>query len=115
MATVALLECSFLIPIRRDANLSDGLLHEADTWDKLEVELFERFGGGTTAPGIYAGFYADPDTGKRVDDESKRLIVAVPESRLGDLRQLVAEACDWFQQKCIYLSVAGHVEFVSKP
>ena len=60
------------------------------------------------------GFYTDPDTGQRVSDESKRIIAAVSESRLDELRQLLVEACDWFQQKCIYLSVAGRVEFVSK-
>ena len=99
MSDEPIVECAFLIPIRRDALLSDGEPHSAETWDKLDDELFRRFGGGTNAPGLYAGFYTDPDTGQRVSDESKRVILAVSESRIDELRQLVVDACDWFQQK----------------
>jgi len=110
-----LVECSFLIPIRRDANLSDGQEHKPETWELLFSELFVRFGGRTIAPGLYSGAYRDPDTGLEVGDESRKLIVAIPETELDQLRQLLTEGCDWFQQKCIYLSVAGRVEFVVKP
>lgn len=109
-----LLECSFFISINRDANLSDGLPHETDIWEKLDNELYCRFEVGTTAPGLYQGFYRDPDTGSRVDDESIRYIIALPESQLEALRVFLREACEWFQQKCLYLSVAGHVEFVRR-
>ena len=50
-----------------------------------------------------------------MDDESARFIVALPESQVDELRQLLVEACNRFYQKCIYLSVAGQVEFVNKP
>jgi len=109
-----LLECSFLIPLRRDANLSDGEIHDLDLWDWLTTEIFNRFRGGTAAPGTYLGFYEDPQTRQRVADESYRYIVAVEESRVSELRQLLSAACVFFQQKCIYLSVAGHVEFVER-
>ena len=115
MTELSLVECSFFIPIHRDSQLSDGSLHNQDVWQKLNDELFARFDGGTAAPDLYRGFYRDPDTGQRVDDESRRFVVAVPESALDEVRRLLAEACDWFQQKCIYLSVAGQVEFVRKP
>jgi hypothetical protein len=39
-------------------------------------------------------------------------LLALARSRLAELRQLLAQACGRFQQKCIYLSVAGRVEFV---
>ena len=107
-----LVECSFLIPVRRDALMSDGKPHEPVAWDRLEDELYVRLMSGTTAPGLYVGFYTDPDTGQKVSDESRRMIVAIPEQRVDDLRQLISEACDWFQQKCIYLSIAGRVEFI---
>ena len=105
-------ECSFFIPVRRDANLSDGVLHSAEVWEWLDNELFDRFGGGTAAPGLYAGFYRDPDTKERVADQSHKFIVAVSAKQLDDLRDLLAQACVKFQQKCIYLSVAGEVEFI---
>jgi hypothetical protein len=110
-----IVECSFFVPVRRDVNLSDGKDHEPEMWDRLNAELYLRFGGRTIAPGVYSGAYRDPDTGLEVPDESVRYIIALPEGVLDQLRQLLIEVCDWFQQKCIYLSVAGKVEFISKP
>ncbi len=110
-----IVECSFFVPTVRDANLSDGKPHEAATWEKLYEAMYVRFGGRTVAPGLYSGVYRDPDTGTPVADESQKMIVAMEESRLDELRQLLVEVCDWFQQKCIHLSVAGSVEFVANP
>jgi hypothetical protein len=112
MASVALVECSFFIPLRRDANLSDGAPHPPEAWDWLDNELYDRFKGGTMAPGQYRGSYEDPDTGDRVADDSLRFIVAVPKKEVARLRTLLGAACVIFAQKCIYLSVAGKVEFV---
>lgn len=106
------LECAFLIPIRRDVNLSDGDLHATDAWEWLDDELFERFDGRTIAPGLYEGFYRDPDTEERIPDESRKYIVAVSQSEIDKLRELLTAAKVVFQQKCLYLSVAGEVEFV---
>jgi hypothetical protein len=111
-----LVECSFLIPTRRDAYLSDGELHSTESWQWLDDELYARFDGRTVAPGLYEGFYRDPDTKQRVPDQSRRYIVAIHQSGVNDLRVLLAVACGVFQQKCIYLSVAGQVEFIeAKP
>ena len=106
------LECSFLIPLRRDAVLSDGKLHPVEAWEWLRDELYSQFGGQTLAPGLYQGFYTDPDTGAQVQDESYRFIVAVSESKVLELRLLLQAACVMFGQKCIYLSLAGKVEFI---
>jgi hypothetical protein len=105
------LECSFLIPVRRDALLSDGKPHATRTWRWLEEELLV-FGGMTRAPGLHTGEYLDRDTGRRVPDRSRGYTVAVLRPRVQELRQLLRKACGKFQQKCIYLSVAGRVEFV---
>jgi hypothetical protein len=50
-----------------------------------------------------------------VIDESRRYVVALPQDQVDELRALLREACTVFQQKCIYLSVAGYVEFVYGP
>jgi hypothetical protein len=104
VADESLVECSFFIPIRRDPILSDGEPHPPDVWRWLDELLFDLFGGRTLAPGFYRGFYRDPDTGQQVDDESRRYIVALPESEVARLRVLLASCCEWFQQKCIGLT-----------
>jgi hypothetical protein len=38
MSQRPLVECSFLIPVRRDKVLSDGGLHEPSTWDWFDNE-----------------------------------------------------------------------------
>jgi hypothetical protein len=105
-----LLECSFLIPVRRDRILSDGKLHPTTTWTWLEDELV-AFGGMTRAPDRQ-GMYFDPDTREAVRDRSRNYVVAVARADVPQLRRLLRRACRQFGQKCIYLSVAGLVEFV---
>jgi hypothetical protein len=61
---------------------------------------------------FYEGWYLDPDAGESVRDLSRKYIVAVPRARADELRRLIRQACGRFAQKCIYLSVAGRVEFV---
>jgi hypothetical protein len=114
VARKRLLECSFLIPVRRDSKLSDGGPHRRREWTWLEKELV-ALGGVTQATGLYAGWYVDPDTRKPVKDLSRKFFVALPREEITRLRSLLREACGVFQQKCIYLSVAGHVEFVERP
>ena len=82
------------------------------TWDWLEDELLtlRRPDPRPTAE----GFYFDPDTGEPVRDRSRNYVVAVPHARVAELRRLLRQACGQFGQKCIYLSVAGLVEFVEE-
>lgn len=111
MAGKTLLECSFLIPIPRDKQFSDGKSHKPRAWKWLEARL-EEFGGATRATALYSGWYRDPETGARVSDLSRQYVVAVPRPMLDKLRALLREACEVFRQKCIYLSIASKVEFV---
>ena len=106
------IQCEFLIPVRRDAKLSDGKRHLSAAWKWLQERLYVEFRGYTIAPGLYKGVYEDPDDGSPVMDESFRYEVALPQGRLDDLRAVLQGACVVFQQKCIYVSVAGRVEFV---
>ncbi len=114
VARKILLECSFLIPLQRDKNLSDGKLHKPEAWNWLEAEL-HAFGGASCATEATAGWYVDPNTSERVQDDSWKYTVALPRRQLRRLRSLLREACLVFEQKCIYLSVAGYVEFVARP
>jgi hypothetical protein len=111
MARKVLLECSFLIPVRRDRNLSDGERQFPEAWAWLRDEMYE-FGGVTESTQTYSGWYPDPDTRERVWDESRKFFVAITRAQVSQLRKLLGRACAVFFQKCIYLSVAGRVEFV---
>jgi hypothetical protein len=113
VARKKLLECSFLIPLRRDKDLADGKHHKPRSWEWLELQL-SQFGGGGYANEMMSGWYEDADTQERVWDDSWKYVVAVPRQRLGRLRSVLREACQVFGQKCIYLSVAGYVEFVAR-
>jgi len=115
MADEPMAECSFLIPVSRDAELSDGQPHARRLWEWLHIELETRFGGWTLAPGVFTAAYIDPDTKATVRDKSRRYTIAIPENEIEDVRRLLSGVCVLFQQKCIYLSVAGRVEFIEAP
>jgi hypothetical protein len=104
-------ECSFLIPLTRDAVGSDGRPHPPLVWEWLDHQLFSKCSGLTMAPGEYSGSYIDPEQQVRVDDQSRRFIVALPRRELEQLRSILRDACYLFAQKSLYLSVGGKVEF----
>jgi hypothetical protein len=112
MSTKILRECRFLIPLCRDKEISDGDLHQTDTWQWLDSELAELFGGRTKSTETLQGSWKNPKTGAITSDESIQFIVAVPKQRLDELRDVLSLACIVFAQQCIYLSIAGNVEFV---
>lgn len=99
MVRRSVVECSFLIPVHRDANLSDGWLHSSEAWEWLDDRLFELFGGRTLAPGLHQGFYQDPDTGEKVTDTAYKYTVALSRSRLKQLRALLSEACECLRRR----------------
>ena len=112
MSQESLLACSFLIPIHRDADIADGLMHEPVAQDWLRYRLLTCFGGCTVAPGLYSGMWRVPKTGRVISDQSHRFVVAVPDGELGVLRDLLAEACHVFAQQCILVEIAGRIEFI---
>lgn len=111
-----LIECSFLIPVVRDSNRAP---HPRSAWRALGKALMAAFPEGHTGPEVayrdvrpVKGEYADFVTGRIVRDLSRRYTVAVPIVKLHALRRMLSRTATTFDQKAIYLSVAGRVEFV---
>jgi hypothetical protein len=101
MAARQLVECSFLIPLRRDAETSDGRKHPAGLWKWLSDELYDRFGGRTRAKQTYDGLWRSSQTGLPVADESYLYFVAISKRKVPELRRLLREACVVFHQQSI--------------
>jgi hypothetical protein len=111
-----LVECSFLLPVVRD---SDRAPHPPIVWRLLQEAVRTTFPQGHSGPELLyrdvetvPGEYIEDPTQTIVRDASRRYTVAISRSKLDDLRRLLRRAANTFDQKAIYLSVAGEVEFV---
>ena len=107
-----IVEAAFLIPIREDRQVGNGLLHPDSKWQKFTRELYQMFEGWSREPGLVEGVYKDPETGQPVSDKSRRYVVAIPQREVDRLRHYLQKIGSVFKQKVIYLSIAGKVEFV---
>jgi hypothetical protein len=112
MSPDTLVECAFLLPIRRDAQISDGKFHDSDVWDWLYKELTSRFSVLVRAPGLYESVWKNPETGKVVREKSNKIYVAAKLDDLSMFREFLVEVCKKLHLKTLYLSVAGYVEYV---
>ena len=107
--------CEFLVPLVRD---KDRVPHTHLAWAALHDALFACFDGFTgpelvmrlqrTVPGQYRSASKG-----RVEDECRQYKVALPLSRIDELRGVLRKAANTFDQEAIFLVVKGEVEFVS--
>ena len=116
--TERVVECSFLVPILGDR---DRKLHSPIAWRLLQDAVHRLF-RGLSGPERFLlirdvetvpGSFVEEGTERRVQNESRRYTVAIPEAQVADLRRLLKRAANTFDQKCMYLSVAGRVELVT--
>ncbi|MCX6348109.1 MAG: hypothetical protein NTV79_01195 [Candidatus Aureabacteria bacterium] len=112
-----IVQCEFFIPIVRN---SDRRPHQSISWILFADTIRKMFPAGhsgpetfyrgdTLLPGEYEGAPGTPP----IKDESRRYILAIPESKVNDLRILLSKTANTFDQESIYLSVAGYVEFIA--
>lgn len=114
-----LVDCYFLVPVRRN---SDQKLHSRLLWRDLRQALRCSFRGSSGPRRIFAfrevelmpGEWVEGQTGKVIEDESRKYHVAVPEDQVEQLRALLRKVANTFDQECIFLSVAGIVEYVER-
>jgi hypothetical protein len=113
-----LVEVSFLIPEIRD---SDRRLHQPIAWRLLQDEIRRRFPQGHSGPenfhravDLVPGEYSEGPDDPPVNDRSRRYILSLPETRVDEMKELLRKAAVTFDQRAMYLSVAGVVEFVTR-
>ena len=114
MVRERLFECTVLVPTRKSTTISGGDLHPAPLWEQLEQMLLATFDRLWMPQGLFRTLSFDAESGRKREEDARGFIVAVSEGRLDELRRVLADACDWFGQQSIRLSIAGRVEFVSK-
>jgi len=112
-----LVQCEFFVPIVRN---SDKNTHQPTAWNLLVNEIRRVFPAGHSGPetfyrgdALVPGEYEDNPQNPPVKDISRRYLLAIPETKVDDLRLLLRKAANTFDQKAMYLSVKGNVEFVS--
>lgn len=111
-----LVEVSFFVPEVRN---SDRQLHQPLAWRLLQDEIRRRFPEGHAGPenfyravDLVPGEYSVAPGDPPISDRSRRYILALPETRIDEVRELLRKAAVTFDQEAMYLSVAGVVEFV---
>jgi len=116
---MALVECTFLIPILRDSEPRRP--HAPLAWKTFEDALRRTSPSGHQGPEtvfrvaeLVPGEYLDDGPRRRTADENRRYIVALPKERVRDLRAFLRKAANTFDQRTIYLSIRGKVEFVKR-
>jgi hypothetical protein len=111
-----LIQCEFFVPIVRN---SDKKPHQPSAWTQLGNEIRRVFPAGHSGPetfyrgdALVPGEYEDSKDEPPIQDTSRRYLLAIPEAKVDDLRLLLRRAANTFDQKAMYLSVKGEVEFV---
>lgn len=107
-----MLECRILLPEMTDLGYAGNRWpHPAELWTEFDVALLYGFGGFTILNDV-RGKWFDERTKRVVVDNSRHYLVATED--VDSLRQLLAQYRHRFEQCCIYLSVAGVVEFIAE-
>jgi len=106
--------CTFLVPLVRD---SDRQPHPPVLWRLLQDALLDAFAGLSGPETVmYVGreavegaWFPGIDEAP-VEDQSRKYTVAIPEEQVDELRALLRRAGNSFDQRAMYLEVAGYAE-----
>src|SRR5438552_5495683 len=95
-------QCEFFVPIVRN---SDKKPHQPSAWTTLGNEIRRVFPAGHSGPetfyrgdALVPGEYEDSPPDSPIKDESRRYLLAIPETKVDDLRELLRKAANTFDQ-----------------
>lgn len=109
--------CAFLVPVVRD---SDRRPHSVPLWPILQDALVDLFGAVSGPETVLLhrrlklvhGVWRSDREGDLVEDRSRRYSIAIPEDRVDELRALLRRVGNSFDQRVMYLEVAGYAELL---
>jgi hypothetical protein len=109
--------CVFLVPVVRD---SDRKPHPPVLWRVLQDTLIRRFGAVTGPESVLYYRKTEPVPGmwfpgegeEPVEDLSRKYTVAITARQVNELRALLRRAGNSFDQRVMYLEVAGYAELL---
>jgi hypothetical protein len=112
---MALIACEVVIPTVSGRTRLPWAPNKMPDWESASAYLF----GGISpiavgVVGKWRGPAAPPGHGV-VPDPQNRYEIAVPDSRVDELREFLKFTCVHFEQECLYFKVAGTVEFLDNP
>src|SRR5438132_13707713 len=100
-------QCEFFIPIVRNG---DKKPHQPIAWNLLGNEIRRAFPAGHSGPETFyrgdtlvPGEYEDSPADPPMTDTSRRYLLAIPASKVEDLRQLLRKAANTLDPRAIYL------------
>jgi hypothetical protein len=108
----------FLVPLVRD---SDRRPHPPILWRLLQDALIERFDAMTGPEMVLyyrnakplAGTWSPRQGAEPVEDLSRKYTVAITAKQVGELRDLLRRVGNSFDQRVMYLEVAGYAELLA--
>jgi hypothetical protein len=109
--------CVFLVPIVRD---SDRKPHPPVLWRLLQDALIRKFGAlsGPETVLYYrkteavSGMWSPGEGEEAVEDLSRKYTVAIRADQVNELRALLRRVGNSFDQRVMYLEVAGYAELL---
>jgi hypothetical protein len=112
MPTIA---CEVIIPTVSGRTRLPWTPNKIPDWENAAAYLF----GGISpialgVVGKWRNPAAPPGKGI-VPDPQNRYEVAVPDDRVGELREFMRFTCAHFEQECLYFKVGSTVEFLDNP
>ena len=109
-----IIQTTFLIPIKEDQEVGNGQHHPEKRWEKLKELIFVKFSGWHVASELYPGGWISPETGKMIEDESRKYFIDIPRKDLNKMRAFIKEMAVMFKQQCIRFEYEGKVEYIGR-